>query len=394
MPAYIREADEESMLAMAIVENIQRQDLNAIEVALSLQRLVDECHLTQDSLGERVGKKRSTVANYLRLLKLPVEVQLAVREELISMGHARALINLESEQQQIALLKKTIKKGLSVRQVEEAVKELNSAKPRKAEADEEFPESYSRLVEHLERLFTQEISIKKNNKGGGKIVIGFGSDDDIETFIGKMVSRNRNIFLWGAVCARTAAFLLASVLVWTHARAQAPEERYKIVNGVRTRIVVSDSASTAKADTVAITQQSLSPVELDTTTTARQRRQLARMARDTSSVRYSKLFRDTMPISRVCWISAVAPGFGQLYNKQAWKIPILYGTVATTAYFGFRENSKFRDYKRQYDALRRDNAPQEDVDPIQSEMIRHNTGRTLLWIARSPPISTSSAMPR
>ena len=111
MPAYIREADEESMLAMAIVENIQRQDLNAIEVALSLQRLVDECHLTQDSLGERVGKKRSTVANYLRLLKLPVEVQLAVREELISMGHARALINLESEQQQIALLKKTIKKG-------------------------------------------------------------------------------------------------------------------------------------------------------------------------------------------------------------------------------------------------------------------------------------------
>ena len=186
MPAYIREADEESMLAMAIVENIQRQDLNAIEVALSLQRLVDECHLTQDSLGERVGKKRSTVANYLRLLKLPVEVQLAVREELISMGHARALINLESEQQQIALLKNTIKKGLSVRQVEEAVKELNSAKPRKAEADEEFPESYSRLVEHLERLFTQEISIKKNNKGGGKIVIGFGSDDDIETFIGKL----------------------------------------------------------------------------------------------------------------------------------------------------------------------------------------------------------------
>ena len=186
MPAYIREADEDSMLAMAIVENIQRQDLTAIEVALSLQRLVDECHLTQDSLGERVGKKRSTVANYLRLLKLPVEVQLAVREELISMGHARALINLESEQQQIALLKKTIKKGLSVRQVEEAVKELNSAKPRKAEADEEFPESYSRLVEHLERLFTQEISIKKNNKGGGTIVIGFGSDDDIETFIGKL----------------------------------------------------------------------------------------------------------------------------------------------------------------------------------------------------------------
>ena len=136
-----------------------------------------------------------------------------------------------------------------------------------------------------------------------------------------MVSRNRNIFLRGAVCARTAAFLLASVLVWTHARAQAPEERYKIVNGVRTRIVVSDSASTAKADTVAITQQSLSPVKLDTTTTARQRRQLARMARDTSSVRYSKLFRDTMPISRVCWISAVAPGFGQPVSYTHLTLP-------------------------------------------------------------------------
>ena len=208
MPAYIREADEESMLAMAIVENIQRQDLNAIEVALSLQRLVDECHLTQDSLGERVGKKRSTVANYLRLLKLPVEVQLAVREELISMGHARALINLESEQQQIALLKKTIKKGLSVRQVEEAVKELNSAKPRKAEADEEFPESYSRLVEHLERLFTQEISIKKNNKGGGKIVIGFGSDDDIETFIGKLngIEKYEHISTGSGFCPNSGLF--------------------------------------------------------------------------------------------------------------------------------------------------------------------------------------------
>ena len=123
------------------------------------------------------------------VLKLPVEVQLAVREELISMGHARALINLESEQQQIALLKKTIKKGLSVRQVEEAVKELNSAKPRKAEADEEFPESYSRLVEALEPIFSQEISIKRAKNGGGKIVIGFDDDRDIERFIERFAKR-------------------------------------------------------------------------------------------------------------------------------------------------------------------------------------------------------------
>ena len=185
VPAYIREADDQNLLEMAIVENIQRQDLNAIEVALSLQRLVDECHLTQDSLGERVGKKRSTVANYMRLLKLPVEVQLALREDLISMGHARALVNVESHDKQIALLKKIVKKGLSVRQVEALVKALSEAKAPEETSDEEFPESYTRLVEQLEKFFTQEISIKKNNKGGGRIVIGFDSDDDIETFIEK-----------------------------------------------------------------------------------------------------------------------------------------------------------------------------------------------------------------
>jgi len=185
LPAYIREADDQSLLEMAIVENIQRQDLNAIEVALSLQRLVDECHLTQDSLGERVGKKRSTVANYMRLLKLPVEVQLALREDLISMGHARALINVETKEKQVSLLKKIVKKGLSVRQVEMLVKELSEAKEPEASADEEYPESYTRLVEQLEKFFTQEISIKKNNKGGGRIVIGFDSDDDIEAFIEK-----------------------------------------------------------------------------------------------------------------------------------------------------------------------------------------------------------------
>ena len=157
VPVYIREADDQHVLEMSIVENIQRQDLNAIEVALSLQRLVDECSLTQDSLGERIGKNRSTVANYMRLLKLPVEIQLAIREELISMGHARALITVESPELQVALLKKIIKKGLSVRQVEEMVKMLNTPKPTKEEIEEEYPEEYVKLVEQLEKVFTSEI---------------------------------------------------------------------------------------------------------------------------------------------------------------------------------------------------------------------------------------------
>ena len=121
----------------------------------------------------------------MRLLKLPVEIQLAIREELISMGHARALITVESPELQVALLKKIIKKGLSVRQVEEMVKMLNTPKPTKEEIEEEYPEEYVKLVEQLEKVFTQEISIKKNNKGGGKIVIGFESDEEIREFIRK-----------------------------------------------------------------------------------------------------------------------------------------------------------------------------------------------------------------
>ena len=121
----------------------------------------------------------------MRLLKLPVEIQLAIREELISMGHARALITVESPELQVALLKKIIKKGLSVRQVEEMVKMLNTPKPTKEEIEAEYPEEYVKLVEQLEKVFTQEISIKKNNKGGGKIVIGFESDEDIREFIRK-----------------------------------------------------------------------------------------------------------------------------------------------------------------------------------------------------------------
>ncbi len=183
LPVYIREVDDENLHAMALVENIQRQDLNAIEIALGMQRLIEECHLTQDALSERVGKKRSSIANYLRLLKLPNEVQLALKEGLISMGHAKAIAGVPAEQQ-LRLLKKCVKRGLSVRQAEEAARVL-AEQPATAPAseDEEYPESYSRLVEQLERFFSQEIAIKRSKNGGGKIVIGFTDDKDIERFI-------------------------------------------------------------------------------------------------------------------------------------------------------------------------------------------------------------------
>ena len=186
VPADIREADNQSLHEMALVENIQRQDLNAMEVAMSLQRRIDECGLTQDRLSERVGKKRSTIANYMRLLKLPVEVQSAVREEYISMGHAKAIASAP-EGQQLSVLRKTLKKNLSVRQVEDLVKKLSDKKGHKnSNDDEEYPETYGKLVEQLEKLFSQNISIKKGKKGGGKIVIGFDSDSEIDAILSRL----------------------------------------------------------------------------------------------------------------------------------------------------------------------------------------------------------------
>ena len=185
IPAYIREVDDTTLHAMALVENIQRKDLNAIEISLGMQRLVDECGLTQEALAERLGKKRSTVANYLRLLNLPEEIQFAIKGEIISMVHAKALVAVESKAKQLSLLKRCIKSNLSVRQLEELVRNTSEKKAKVAApiADEEYPESYTRLVEQLEKFFSQDISIKRGKNGGGKIIIDFSSDADIEKFV-------------------------------------------------------------------------------------------------------------------------------------------------------------------------------------------------------------------
>lgn len=188
IPAYLRTANDQGMLEMALIENIQREDLDAIEVAISYQRLIDECDLTQESLSEQVGKKRATIANYLRLLKLPAEVQLNIRERKLSMGHARAILGLEDTEQQIKIGKKTIEEELSVRQVEDLIRKMNQpVEPKKKETAEhiDLPESYFKLVEHLEKYFNSNINIKRNEKGEGKITISFTSDDEVANFIGK-----------------------------------------------------------------------------------------------------------------------------------------------------------------------------------------------------------------
>ena len=167
--------------------NIQREDLNAIEISLGMQRLIEECGLTQEALAERLGKKRSTVANYLRLLNLPDEIQFAIKGGIISMGHAKAIASAESKAKQLSLLKRCVKSNLSVRQLEELVRLLSEKKQKVTTpvADEEYPESYGRLVEYLEKFFSQDIAIKRSKSGGGKIIIDFANDSDIERFVKK-----------------------------------------------------------------------------------------------------------------------------------------------------------------------------------------------------------------
>lgn len=188
VPAYIRDVDDENLHAMALVENIQRQDLNAIEIALGMQRLIEECGLTQEAMADKVGKKRSTVSNYMRLLNLPSEVQLALKEGLITMGHAKAIAGMEPEQQLWAL-KRCLKRALSVRQMEELARKMATEPASATKTEEEYPESYSRLVEQLEPYFSQNISIKRGKNGGGKIVIEFSGDEEIDLIIERL--RNR-----------------------------------------------------------------------------------------------------------------------------------------------------------------------------------------------------------
>lgn len=196
IPAYIRKTEDESLLELALIENIQREDLNAIEVAISYQRLIDECSLTQDGLSERVGKKRATIANYLRLLKLPAQIQLAVRDRKISMGHARAILGVEDPDTQLMIFEQILKYDFSVRKVEEIVRELTNPKPEEPEVPE-MPEEpvqekkrsaneigdYIELQKHLSRRFNTKVELKRNESGKGKIVIGFKSDTELEKII-------------------------------------------------------------------------------------------------------------------------------------------------------------------------------------------------------------------
>ena len=187
IPAYIRTADDQAMLELALVENIQREDLDAIEIAISYHRLIEECNLTQENLSERVGKKRSTVANYLRLLRLPAEIQLGIRERKITMGHARSLISVDNPEEQIELYYQILRNELSVRQTEDLVRKLVTRKVKSDDKirrkNQQLNETYQNLQKQLSGFFSADIQIRVNNKGKGKIVIPFETPEDLEKII-------------------------------------------------------------------------------------------------------------------------------------------------------------------------------------------------------------------
>ncbi|GCD80431.1 ParB/RepB/Spo0J family partition protein [Schleiferia thermophila] len=187
IPAYVRLADDQNMLEMALVENIQREDLDPIEIAISYRRLIEEINLTQEKLSERVGKKRSTVTNYIRLLKLPDLIQVGLRDKLISMGHARALINVEDEDVQIEIYKRIIAKELSVRQVEELVKRYKDTgqldPEKKSPTHRENDEELDAIKEVLSRTLRTKVEISKKQDGKGRIIINFENNNDLERIL-------------------------------------------------------------------------------------------------------------------------------------------------------------------------------------------------------------------
>jgi ParB family chromosome partitioning protein len=187
IPAYVKTVDDEDVMEMALVENIQREDLNAIEIALTYQKLIDSQSLTQEELSERVGKKRATIANYMRLLKLPAELQIGIKDKKIDMGHARALVTIPNPVLQLNLYNRIIKEGLSVRKVEAIVKQEVAKlfdKNKTKKTIQKTSEEFDALKNHLSRFFNTPVEFKYSKTGKGKITIPFTSNEDLERIIG------------------------------------------------------------------------------------------------------------------------------------------------------------------------------------------------------------------
>ena len=190
IPAYIRDANDQGMLEMAIVENIQRENLDPIEVAMSYQRLIEECSLTQEQMAGRVGKKRASVTNYLRLLKLPAKVQHDLKVGLLSVGHAKVLLGVEDQTLQEQLCDLVIKNDLSVRQLEDRIRKLAKEQEEAEKEPQDLPDSYYRVLEHMGRFFGDNISLRRGANGKGTMTVRFNSDEEMDRFLKALDEHN------------------------------------------------------------------------------------------------------------------------------------------------------------------------------------------------------------
>jgi ParB family transcriptional regulator, chromosome partitioning protein len=187
LPAYVRQADDQQLLELALLENLQREDLNAMEIALSYKRMMEEINYTQEQVAERMGKERSTVANYIRLLKLPPDIQIAVRSNQLSMGHARALINVDTVDKQLYLFSEIKQKGLSVRQTEELVRKLYKEDgPVKNSVKTTLPEAFKRIEDNLASHFSTRVKLNHNKKGEGSISIEYYSLQELNKLLDQL----------------------------------------------------------------------------------------------------------------------------------------------------------------------------------------------------------------
>ncbi|MDG1780942.1 MAG: ParB/RepB/Spo0J family partition protein [Flavobacteriales bacterium] len=186
IPAYIRTANDQEMLEMALVENIQRENLDAIEIAISYQRLIEECDLTQDALSDRVGKNRATVSNYLRLLRLPADIQIAIIEKKLTMGHARALITVYNASLQMAIFNQVLREDLSVRKTEELVRTKKPSNAKKATSSSALSFEHQKLRADLRLTLGRNVELRSKDDGSGKIEINFNDEDDLRSIIEKL----------------------------------------------------------------------------------------------------------------------------------------------------------------------------------------------------------------
>lgn len=188
IPAYVRKADDQEMLEIALIENIQREELNAVEIAINYKRLMEECSLNQEQLGNRLGKNRTTVTNYLRLLKLPPDILSSIKNKKLTMGHARAIINIEDPVAQLDIFRETIQRELSVRQIEELAKQYKTKKPATGNTAKKsdktgLPLAYRKIQDELSNMFSTKVEIKLHKNESGELILSFYSDDDLNRLL-------------------------------------------------------------------------------------------------------------------------------------------------------------------------------------------------------------------